>query len=175
MPAREYALSDGYRIELLADSADVSPADVVDFWEREGAVTGDKAAERIHEVVHVALDDSGAIAGVSTAYLARNDQLSMDLWHQRGYVGRDHRKSNIGMLFALRGIDHLKNRFVTGRDTRAQGMIQSIENEGLKQYFNLGRQPPTYFTFIGESNRGAHVRVVFFPGALVPGPPRLNA
>lgn len=174
MPDHAYVLTEGYRIVLLAESADVSPADVIEFWEREGAVADGEREDRIHEVVHVALDDSGAVAGVSTAYLARNDQLQMDLWHQRGFVGRDHRKSNIGMLFALRGIDHLKNRFVTGRDARAQGMIQSIENEGLKQYFNLGRQPPTFFTFIGESNRGDHVRVVYFPGALVPGPPRLD-
>lgn len=174
MPDHAYKLTEGYRIEVLSESATTTKADVIAFWEREEAVSEGKREARSHEVVHVALDSAGSIAGVSTAYLARNEQLRMDLWHQRGFVGRDHRKSNIGMLFALLGIDHLQHRFVTGKDMRAQGMIQSIENEGLKRYFNLGRQPPTYFTFIGESERGDHVRVVYFPGALAPGLPRTS-
>ena len=92
----------------------------------------------------------------------------LDLWHQRGFVGPAHRKSNIGMQFALRGIEHFEREFVARRDVRAPGMIQEIENEGIKRYFNLGTQPPTYMTFIGENERGDHVRVVFFAGAKAP-------
>ena len=44
-------------------------------------------------------------------------------------------------------------------------MIFEIENEGLKTYFNRALWLPLNFVFIGENQRGDHVRVA----ALSPG------
>lgn len=171
MPSPGYELADGYRIELLSESSDVTEGDVISFWEREGALSGSEAAARVREVLHVATDRKGNVAGVSTAYLQRNAQLRMELWHQRGFVSPEHRKANIGMLFAIIGQKQLQDRFVTGQDTRGQGLILEIENEGIKRYFNRGTEPSADSTFIGENEPGDHVRVHYFPGARAPEPP----
>ena len=159
-----------YRIEPMPGSA-IDPERVIAFWVDNRAISEAKARERVGEVIHVAFDADGTIAGVSTTYLAHNRQLRMDLWHQRGFVAEPHRNSAIGMQFAIRGIDHFEDAFTSGRDTRAGGIIQEIENDGIKKYFNRGTEPATDMTFIGENGRGDHVRVHWFAGAEAPPKP----
>lgn len=163
-----WPLEERYRIELFSESG-VDADRLVDFWLEQGALSDrEEAARRVGEAVHVAIDSDGTIVGVSTTYLAYNEQLRMDLWHQRGYVAEAHRVSSIGMQFAIRGIDHFEEAFTEGRDVRAGGILQVIENAGIKKYFNRGTEPPTDMTFIGENERGDHVRVHWFAGATAP-------
>lgn len=161
-----------YRIDLFAEQQAVDEKAVIDFWAREGAVIGEGAERRVHEVLLIATHTDGELVGVSSAYLMRNLQLGMDLWHYRAFVARDHRLSNIAVNLGVIGRDHLERRFVTGQDTRAAGMIFEIENEGVKRRHNTAVLPATDFVFIGENARGDHVRVRYFPGALAPEPPR---
>jgi hypothetical protein len=70
------------------------------------------------------------------------------------------------MLWASR--DYLTNRFDSGEDTRSGGVIFELQNQGLKDYFNRALWLPANFTFIGENDRGDHVRVHYFPGAEAP-------
>ena len=121
----------------------------------------------MHEVLVVTMLD-GELVGVSTAYLQRNSQLRMDLWHYRGFVAAAHRASDIALTQSLIGRDHLKARFVSGEDTRGAGIVYEIENEALKS-INNAIWLPTDYTFVGENERGDHVRVHYFPGA--PAPP----
>ena len=65
----------------------------------------------------------------------------------------------------------LAQRFAEGADTRGMGVIQELENEGLKRYFNRGWEPPTDMVFIGLNERGDHVRVHWFEGAIAPSRP----
>jgi hypothetical protein len=168
--ATEYTLGDRYRI-LPFDQADaVAAEDVIAFWEREGAVGGEEANRRVHEVHLIVTERDQEVVGVSSAYLQRNPQLRMDLWYYRAYVGREHRMSDLAGLLAIQGRDLLKGRFSRGEDTRAAGIVYEVENDGLKRYFNLALWLPTEFTFIGENQRGDHVRVHYFPGAQVPEP-----
>lgn len=163
-----YPLEDRYRLEPISAASAVTPAEVVEFWKREDAMPEDEAERRVDEVHLVALDSDDAVAGVSSAYLQRNEQLQMDLWHYRAFVGIDHRMSSLAVNLAVRGREVLEERYVSGEDTRAGGIIYEVENEGLKRHFNLALWLPTDFTFIGESERGAHVRVHYFPGAVTP-------
>ena len=78
--------------------------------------------------------------------------------------------STLAGSLAVHGREVLEERFVKGEDTRAGGIIYEVENPGLKSYFNKALWLPTDFTFIGENERGDHVRVHYFPGATVPPP-----
>ena len=164
----EYPLEERYRIEPLAKSDQVSTDDVLELWAREEAVGEAEARRRVHEVLLVVVDSDGSLAGLSSAYLQRNPQLGMDLWYYRTYVAEAHRNSNIGTQTLWASRDYLKERFVSGEDRRAGGLIFELENEGLKDFFNRAIWMPANFTFIGESERGDHVRVHWFPGALAP-------
>ena len=171
MRPEDWPLEAGYSIELLAESERVGEAHVVEFWIREGAMDRERALQRVGEVLLVALDDGAAVAGVSSVSVGSFPRLGTDMWFQRGFVGERDRASNIGMQFAITGIDHLERSFDEGVDTRGKGVVQELENEGLKRYFNRGWEPPTDMVFIGVNTRGDHVRVHWFPRAHVPATP----
>ena len=163
----EYPLEDRFRIEPMGET--ITADDVLRFWSDEGAVPDEnEARRRVHEVKLVAIERDAGLAGISTLYLRRNPQLGMDLWHYRTFVGRAHRHSNLAAQLIFRNRALMDERFVSGEDTRAEGMIFELENPGMKQYFNKALWLPANFTFIGESEIGAHVRVHYFPGARVP-------
>jgi hypothetical protein len=165
----EYPLEDRYRIVALEDAGEIGAEDVIRFWEREGAMPEpDEARRRVEEVELVAVDRDGSVAGVSSLYLARNAQLRMDLWHYRTFVGEAHRRSNLAAQLIFMNRDRLEERFVSGSDRRAGGLLFELEHEGMKAYFNKALWLPADFTFITENEFGDHVRVHYFPGATVP-------
>jgi hypothetical protein len=165
-----HPLEERYRIVPLTESGEATPDDVLALWARESAVPELEASRRVHEVHLVAIERSAGLAGVSSAYLQRNAQLRLDLWYYRAFVAMAHRRSSLAVQLALHGRDLLEDRFTSGEDTRAAGVIYEVENEGLKRYFNKALWLPTDFTFIGENERGDHVRVHYFPGAQAPIP-----
>jgi hypothetical protein len=166
----EIPLEEGYRIERLADSDAVGPEDVIAVWGRGRVMPAAEAQRRVHEVVMVVVEDSRGVVGVSTAYLERNAQLRMDLWYSRVFVASEQRGDKLSFLLARTTRDWLKQRFVSGEDTRGAGMLFEIEYEGFKTHYPEAFWEPTSFTFIGENQKGDHVRVHWFPGAHVPAP-----
>jgi hypothetical protein len=168
--AQDHSMPEGYRIEPLADTDLATVDDVVALWVGENAMPEEEARRRVDEVLMVAISPDGALAGVSTVYVQRNTQLGMDLWHYRTYVAADHRMSFLALWLLWATRDHLRERFEGGADTRAPGMLMEIENDFLKTYYTRGYWEVSHFVFIGESERGAHVRVHYFPGAMAPVP-----
>jgi hypothetical protein len=168
--ATRYTLEDRYTLEPLGESSTVTHDDVLALWDRERVLRPAEAERRVHEVLLVASERAEGVVGVSSAYLRRNPQLRMDLWYYRAFVAGAHRMTNLAGLLAVNGRDLLERRFVTGEDARAAGIAYEVENEGLKRYFNKALWLPTDFTFIGENERGDHVRVHYFPGASAPTP-----
>ena len=167
----DYPLEDRYRLELLAETDAATHDDVLGLWEREAVLPPAEAGRRVHEVLLVATEEKGGVVGVSSAYLSRNPQLRMSLWNYRAYVAEAHRSSNLAVRLAVEGRELLEKRFVSGEDARALGIVYEVENEGLKTYFNRALWLPAGVTFIGENERGDHVRVRYFAGAVAPGPP----
>ena len=166
-----YPLEPRYRILALGETGEVGAEDVIRLWEREGAIAGPgEATRRVGEVRLVAVDPDGALAAVSSVYLQRNEQLRMTLWHYRTFVAASQRMSNLAAQLIFRNRDQLEERFVSGEDTRAPGMLFELENEGMRAYFNKALWLPADFTFIGENQLGDHVRVHYFPDATVPLP-----
>jgi hypothetical protein len=165
---QDHSLPDGYRIVPLAETDLVSAEDIVEVWTRENAMPAGEAQRRVQEVLMVGLDPSDRIAGVSTVYLAPNPQLGMDLWHYRTFVVAEHRMENLSLNLVWASRDRLRDRFLNGEDTRAPGILTEVENDFLKSYYNTGYWVISDFSFIGESQLGAHVRVHYFPGARVP-------
>jgi hypothetical protein len=163
-------ISGDYRIELFAAQQEISGEDVVAMWTLERALTREEAERRVSELLLVAIDARGALAGVATAYLERNQQLRATLWHYRTFVPAAHRKSNVAATMAVAARDHLSERFVTGEDRRAIGVLFTVESPILQQHVPQAIWPQTGFVFVGEDARGAHVRVHWFPGALAPEP-----
>jgi hypothetical protein len=162
-------LDHSYRVLPFAEQDEVGTDAVVDLWTREDAMPADEARRRVDEVVAVATRD-GELAGIATAYLQHNAQLRMDMWYFRAFVAEKHRASRVAWSLALVTRDRLAQRFVGGVDTRGQGLVYEVENAGLKEHMDFAHWAITDVTFIGENERGDHVRVHYFPGALAPPP-----
>jgi hypothetical protein len=167
----EYPLAEGYRIRPVSEEGPVTPDDVLRLWEREGAVPQEEARRRVGEVKLVGIGPGGEVAGVSSLFIRHNPQLRMDLWYYRTYVARDHRHSGLAAQLIFRNRDLMDQRYVSGADRTTEGMVFELENEGMRKYFNKALWLPAQFTFIGERENGAHVRVHYFPGARVPTSP----
>ena len=170
MTRLERDLSPDYTIEPFAES-DFGDRDVLELWERERVFVPEGPEKRLPEVLLVGSHE-GELIGVSSAYLKRNEQLGMTLWHFRVFVAGDHRWGNLAARLASGARDHVGRRFASGEDRRGQGMVFEVENEGLKRNKNLAVWRHTDFVFFGvRKEDGAHLRVFYFPGALAPDPP----
>lgn len=159
-----------YRMLLFSEAEEIDEAAVLELWGREGAVSPAVARRRIRELAFVGLEARGGLAGLSTVYLERSAQLRMEMWHYRTYVAGEHRRSYLAEELLARTTAQLEERFVSGLDTRAPGVIFELENEGLKRVYTQGVWPRVPFTFIAENAQGDHVRVLYFPGARVRSP-----
>ena len=80
------------------------------------------------------------------------------------------KSTNVAIALAVSARDLLKERYVSGEDRRAIGIIYEVESEILKRHIPTARWRHTGAVFIGENARGDHVRVQYFPGALAPEP-----
>jgi hypothetical protein len=183
MPETSWPLEGGYRIDVFSEQTAVSSEQVIELWTTEGRLAAPEAQRRVGEILLVALGPHGELAGISTAYLRRSEQLRTELWHVRMLVAAAHRRSAIALYFARLGLQHLVQRYASGEDGRGIGVIYEVENEALKRpgpgalarYNARARWPGVDFTFISENANGAHVRVHYFPGARAPEPDQLGS
>jgi hypothetical protein len=169
--AVDYSLPPGYRMVALAETDAAGPEDVIELWQREGAVTDPAERERrVSEVKVVGLDPNDRIAAVSTAFVEPDQQLGMDVWNLRGFVATEHRMGNLAtqILWATR--DHLRRQFESAPDTNPGAVIVVVQNQLLMTYFNRAFWVYSDFTYVGDAPGGAHLRVHYFPGAKAPIP-----
>ena len=131
---------------------------------REGILGEEEARRRADEILLVCTDRDGAVIGVATHYLRRNEQLRLDLWYIRAFVAAAHRRSTAATALAVGARDHLAAAYANG-DTRAPGILFEVENPALKQVFHAPIWNEVEVIFIGENARGDHVRVYYFSGA----------
>jgi hypothetical protein len=168
---READLDVDYTVHEVGVSTAVGSDDVLDLWRREGAMPADEAARRVHEALCAATAPDGSLVGVSTAYLKRNVQLGLDLWYYRVFVAEAHRLSTVAALLGFRSHGLLLDRWTAGADRRGVGVVIEVENEGMRRALTGAVWQPNDVHFIGINQRGDHVRVTYFPGAVAPLPP----
>lgn len=157
-------MTNPYRILPFAGHPSVDAAALADLWTREAGLTPALAQERLPEAQLVATDPEGRLAAVCTGYLARHEQVRLDLWHVRVFVARSARRSEIGRSMLNAALAHLRN---TGEGA---GMLIELENPDVRRTRVEAVWETTRLVFIGAKEDGAHVRVHYFPGARVPLP-----
>src|SRR5688500_3047949 len=115
-----------YRISNFSQQSAVSEADVVDLWTREAGLQTDEAQRRLGELLLVATDAAGGLAGVTTAWLAHSEQLRLDFWHLRGFVARAHRRAEVGRRLLRESFPALEGR-------AGAGVLIELENVAVQQ------------------------------------------
>lgn len=163
------------RVVHFHEAEEVGAREVLEFWRREGALPEEQARDRLSQLAFLALEEDGSIAATSTTFLGRVSQLRCSMWQFRTFVGEEHRLGDLARALLVATVRHLEGEFASSRNTRAPGLLIEIENAALRSYYNeavwkANWLPGVEMPFVGENERGHHVRVSYFPGALAPLP-----
>lgn len=139
--------------------------DLLAFWKAHHAIPNeDEARRRLSQVVLLARDADGEIAGVCTAYPATPPQLGQPVYVWRVFIAPAWRSSRL--MFNLGS----RSCAVLGEYARAHGypcigILVELENERFKEVGRQAEWPRPRFTYIGKSPRGLDVRIHYFKGA----------
>jgi hypothetical protein len=165
-PRRE--LDDRYRIQLFGEPGSVAGQAIVDLWIREGVMPAVEARRRLSEILFVAVvNETDEPVAVSTVYLSENELLRVKLWNYRTFVARDHRQSDLAWMLFYASLTRLEELHAEGADEGAAGVFMSVQSKVLRTSRDAAIWPQSKFAFVGESERGSHFRVRYFPDAVV--------
>ncbi|HET8899420.1 MAG TPA: hypothetical protein VFN09_11675 [Rhodanobacteraceae bacterium] len=145
--------------------SDRDGADLLAFWQREGAIPDETQAKaRLAQVVFLARDTDGDVAGVCTALAMTPPQLGQPLYFWRAFVAPKWRSTRlIGTLLA-RSCEHLRE-YARERDFPCIGVLLELENARFREKGRRAEWVRPRFAYIGKSPRGLDVRVHYFRGA----------
>ena len=141
------------------------------FWIDNGALTEERATdERVGQVLFVIRNAAGEIAGVNSAFRAYVPRLGDYFYHHRTFIAESLRRHSIAKDLLLESRDFLETYNALQTAERCLGMYIEVEAESLKYGSVTVKRAiwqESQFVFIGRSPNGAHLRVYYFPGALI--------
>ncbi len=140
---------------------------IITFWISEGILSAQQARQRVNQVFMVALDMEERIIGVNTVYKQHNQQLKNHLYYYRTFISPKGRKSQIVVDMLLAAKDYLEARYLDNKDTEVIGIFLEVENAKLKNRLKQAIWPGSNFIYIGENQRGNHLRVYYFKNAMI--------
>lgn len=168
-----------YRVVPRADAPEIGDEQLIEFWTRQDAMAAAAARERLSQVAFVAIDEPNQLVAISTVFLRWSPRLRTDMWHFRTFVAPEHRRSSLATVFVVRTSRDLEERFTSGSDNRAPGIILELESELLRAWrdavWEVDWAPGVPYYFIGENPNGDHLRVWYFAGAQAPLPDAARA
>lgn len=145
--------------------SDKDADDLLAFWKNEGAIPDEaQAKERLKQVVVLARDGDGEVAGVCTALPMTPPQLGQPVYFWRAFIAPKWRQSRLIYTLLMQSFDHLE-AFARERDYPCIGVILELENNRFGEVFRQAEWRKPHFVYIGKSPRGLDVRVRYFRGA----------
>jgi hypothetical protein len=126
-----------------------------------------QAIDRSQQVVFIARDEDGKIAGISTAYKQLNPQIEHYFYYMRAFVHPDYRQLGLVKKLSLAVIAFFEMRFHQGLDEEVVGVFSILENKNVQQHVRDAVVLPGGYVYIGKNERGHHQRVRYFEGAKI--------
>ncbi len=139
--------------------------DLLAFWKRENAIPDETIAKaRLPQVVFLARDAAGEIAGVCTALAAKPAQLGQPVYFWRCFVAPKHRGTRLVGTLLSKSCD-LLGEWAREHDFPCIGILLELENERFAKAGRKAEWIHPHFVYIGKSPRGLDVRIHYFKGA----------
>lgn len=139
------------------------------LWVESGAIANEKVvAQRLPQLCVLARKSSGALIGITTAFLQR--RLGQRFYVMRMFVDEGARRNRIGFQLLHEVVQVLEQRFVSGQDRSAIGILFELENPDIQRAHPEAIWPTTGFVYIGRTPHGDPVRVRYFQGAMIDQP-----
>lgn len=140
-------------------------ADLLTFWTREDAIPSlAQAQARVDQVVFLARDAAGDIAGVCTVLPMTPAQLAQPLYFWRAFVTQKWRSSRLVGTLLSKSCEMLAI-YAREHDYPAIGVLLELENDRFRNAGRKAQWVHPLFAYIGKSPRGLDVRVHYFKGA----------
>lgn len=145
---------------------DIAPLEdqILMIWRDHGGPTGERARERLKEIVFVARDPGGRVVGLSTAFRVYVKQLRNYFFALRVLIVPEYRIPGLTSKLVVQTRDFLES---VAANASAIGIITLVENPRLKKYRNEAIWPASGMVYIGNSGEGHHIRVYYFKGARI--------
>lgn len=145
--------------------SDETATDVLAFWEKRGALSGDAATERLRQVVCVLRGDDGGIAGVNSVYAEKVPLIGDRVfWIYRSLLDPAASEGWLDMVRAA--FEALGEKF----DPEAGGPIGLCvliaDREEMKRRPEAEWSDPRLL-YAGYTSDGRQVRIGYFPGARI--------
>lgn len=139
--------------------------EVIAFWSREHAnVSGERAAQRVKELVVRVMADNGELVAISTAEPRIIPRLGQPMYYYRCFVGAAWRDGSLVRPLLRRSFDVL-DRWAREHEFPCIGVLLELENPGFTQTLQQAYWTGSQFSFIGRSRRGLDLRIRYFRGA----------
>lgn len=140
-------------------------ADLLAFWQAEGAIADEgEAKKRMQQVVFLARDDEGKVAGVCTATSMTPPRLAQPVYYWRAFVGAKWRHTRLIHTLLMDSFEFLE-AWSRERDFPCVGVLLELENARFGQTLRTATWGKLKFIYIGKSARGLDVRLRYFKGA----------
>jgi len=143
--------------------------EIIKFWDENKLLPpGVSAEERAREVVLVARNESGNIAGISSAMHIQFKQLNDNYFFAyRSVLLPQYRVPGLAQKMILETRDILENYASTMTENKCIGMVTFVENKGVIEKVNYGVWPASKMVYIGNDKQGRQIRLYYFKGAMI--------
>ena len=144
---------------------DGDAAAIAAFWRREGAISDEaQIQQRLRQVVMHARDADGDVAGVCTAVPNTSPRLGQPMYYWRTFVGARWRSSLLVIALLKRSCSVLED-YARANDFPCIGVLLELENARFRERGRSAVWTNPRFVYIGRSERGLDLRVLYFRGA----------
>ena len=140
---------------------------VLEIWRNNAGPIGERANERLSELVFVVSTTSGEVVGISTAFKAYVKRLRNHFYALRLLLLPQYRIPGLTSKLLTETCVFLESVHGQGEEEETIGVITLVENERLKQKRNEAVWPASKMVYIGNSHDGHHLRVYYFAGARI--------
>jgi hypothetical protein len=136
---------------------------VLAFWERHGALSGDAARRRLRDLVCVLVDERDEVIGVNSVFAANVEHVgSLRFWVHRAFLPGPAEAHRDALLTAA--FDALADGFEPASGAPV-GVCVLVEDPARRPE---AEWPERRFVHAGFTAEGTPIRVAYFPGALIP-------
>lgn len=140
---------------------------VLEVWKSYGGPVGERAADRLKQLVFVVRDSDGRIGGLSTAFRTYVPQLRNHFYAIRLMLVPDCRIPGLTSRLMVNTRDLLESIHAPEGDDATIGVVTLVENPRLKEMRNEAVWPASRMVYVGNSKEGHHLRVYYFRGARI--------
>jgi hypothetical protein len=143
--------------------------EITKFWEENKLLpSGVSAEDRAKEVVLIARDESGNVAGISSAMHIRFKQLNNNYFFAyRSVLLPQHRIPGLAQKMIVETRDILEKYAESMTQNKCIGMVTFVENKGVIEKINYGVWPSSKMVYIGNDKQGRQIRLYYFKGAMI--------